>query len=173
MSATSHERAALDPAAIYAVEQCVQGQYRNTPQQLVTAGFIEALRDAAFAANVDFAAAVEPFFVALDSYDRCVFSWRGLDGCWAMLMFGERDRAMLSVVGAPRLQKLVGSFPYCVCDTRKALRITDVGSYPELLISPCADCSGDVTLSVPGTDVALHMRNETPQRLCRSAVVSV
>lgn len=153
----------LDPEAVYAVEQCARGQY-GLAKQFVSIEFMEALREAAFALDVEFGSVVEPHFATLAEYDRCVYSWCGSTGHWATLMFDGARHAMLALVGVPRVDKLVGTFAYGVCGERSALRLTGVGPYAELLVQPLPD-SNNVLLVVPEARVELELHNETPQRL--------
>jgi hypothetical protein len=153
----------LDAEAVYAVEQCLSGQC-DAARQFVSTEFMEALREAAFALGVEFSSCVEPHFATLAEYDRCVYSWRDGAGHWATLMFDGARSAMLALVGAPHIQKLVGTFAYSVCGERSALRLTDVGPYAELLVRPLPD-SSNVLLIVPEARLELELYNETPQRV--------
>lgn len=153
----------IDPDAIYAVEQCANGAYKQGERQLVPIGFIEALRDAAFALDIDFGGVVAPHFDTLDEYDRCVYTWRSGDSCgWAVLLFDGMRRAMLTLKDVPGIAKLVGTFAYSVCPERGALRLHDVGPYAEVLVEPDG---GNVRLRVPEAKTTLVLNNETPERL--------
>lgn len=152
----------LDPEALYAVEQCARGAAGE--RQLVSGEFIQSLRDAAIVLGIDFASVVEPHFGSLGEYDQCVYTWRGA-GAWATLMFDtQQQRAMLALIGAPSVDKLVGAFAYSTCNERDALRLIDVGPYAEMLVQPIAG-SHDVRLIVPELRTELVLRNETPDRL--------
>lgn len=148
--------------ALYVVEQCATGARRE--YEIISAEFMELLRDAARVLNVNFDAIVAPHFGLLADYHRCVYTWRGPGGGWATLAF-DSGHAMLTLIGAPRIDKLVGSFAYSICSERGALRLRNVGPYAELLLQPI-ERSSDVLLVVPETHTKLVLQNETPHRLC-------
>jgi len=156
--------ALLDEEAMRAVERCRDGLCDSGERQFVSIDFFEAMQFAAFGLNIDFASVVAPHFGCLDDYDRCIYTWRGSLGTWVQLMFDEMSRAMLTLVGVPQIDKLVGSFVYEVSTERGALRLRDVGAYGEVLIQPIVD-SSDVLLCIPERKVQLVLTNETPQRL--------
>lgn len=156
---------ALDADAVYAVETCLAGRCEAT-RQFVSREFMEALKEAAFALGVEFSSRVQPHFTTLADYDKCVYRWRDGTGHWCMLMFdGEQYAAMLALIGAPRIQKLVGTFAYSVCSERGALRLINVGPYAEVLVRPLTD-SSNVLLIVPEAKLELELYNETPQYVC-------
>jgi hypothetical protein len=154
----------IDEEAMRAVERCRDGLHDPDGRQFVSVDFIEALQFAAFGLNVDFATVVAPHFGCLDDYDRCIYTWRGALGAWVQLMFDEMNRALLTLVGVPQVEKLVGSFVYEVSSERGALRMPDVGAYGEVLVRPIVD-SSNVLLCIPERKVQLVLTNETPQRL--------
>ncbi len=155
----------LDAEAVYTVEQCVGGHYRDGQRQLVPVAFIESLRDAAFSMGVDYSCVVEPHFGTLAEYDRCIYIWQGAEpNRWATLWFHAKRGASLALIGAPGVEKLVGNFAYDICTEREALRLRDVGPYAEVLVVPLPD-SSDVEMIVPETGTQIVLRNETPHRL--------
>jgi hypothetical protein len=157
----------IDPVALYEVEQCISGRCDEEPQ-CVSAQFIQALRDAAFALDVQYETVVAPHFFVLQPYERCVYTWTSANGGWCMLSFDDKTRALLVIVGASRVEKLVGAFAYNVCRERHAIRLTDVGPYSEMLLKPMTTSSTDLLLYIPDINVSMPLVNQTPQRL-RSA----
>lgn len=156
--------------ALRAVEQCVEQNGVTPVRQFVSNEFIELLRDAAIVLDVDFDTQIAPHFASLADYDRCVYSWRGVTGTWATLMFDGSRHAMLTLLGAPRIDKLVGTFAYGVCSERNVLRIRDVGPYAEMLVQPIAG-TDNVLLVVPELRTELVLQNETPHRLSTAVTV--
>lgn len=162
--ARSSVHAALNEEAVFMVNQCINGQ-RDGIYECVSLDFIEDLRDAAFSLGVDYEQMVAPYFHTLAEYERCIYTWYGASGEWVTLLFNKYHKALLTIVGAPRIDKLVGSFAYNMSAERKVLCISDVGPYAEILVQPVAG-SSDVLLVVPERKLELLLTNQTPQRLC-------
>jgi hypothetical protein len=155
--------ALVDPDALYTVTQCVNGNYSKDPQ-CVPLFFIQSLRDASFVMDVDYELHVAPYFFSLEPYERCVYMWTNPTGGWLILAFDSMRRALLTIVGAPRIDKLVGAFPYSMCAERNSIRLANVGPYAEILLEP-HDNSTDVIFTIPELNVSMILTNQTPQRL--------